>query len=283
MLVAGGTGRLAIGWMPSTCEFLGRPSAHFFSWNSLEEPGLHHYPFHIGDYRAATAHLSNEEDLAYRRLLDWYYDTEVPIPLETDSVCRRLRLETDVVSAVLADMFVRRDDGWHHPRCDEEIARYHARASKARANGSLGGRPTKKLSVSPKNRMVSERKLTKNQEPRTSTQVRTPPAPPRASARVTTPDRPDDVTAETWADWLAVRQGKRAKVTQTAVKRARTEAEKAGITLEEALNMAAANGWQSFQAHYVNRATNGVAANRANRPPGFRNHKPEDYGEAGVW
>ena len=44
---------------------------------------MNYYSFHIGDYRGATAHLSNEEDLAYRRLLDMCYDTESAIPLET--------------------------------------------------------------------------------------------------------------------------------------------------------------------------------------------------------
>ena len=33
---------------------------------------MHYYPHHIGDYKSATAHLSNEEDLAYRRLLEMY-------------------------------------------------------------------------------------------------------------------------------------------------------------------------------------------------------------------
>jgi hypothetical protein len=50
---------------------------------------MHYYQFHIGDYRSATAHLTNEEDLAYRRLLDMYYDTEVPIPNDPKDVARK--------------------------------------------------------------------------------------------------------------------------------------------------------------------------------------------------
>ena len=102
---------------------------------------MHHYPFHIGDYRAATAHLSNEHDLAYRRLLDMYYDTEAPIPLDTQWVARRLRLETEVVQFVLDDMFERTDDGWHNARCDDELSRYTAIVERNRANGKSGGRP----------------------------------------------------------------------------------------------------------------------------------------------
>ena len=51
---------------------------------------MHYYQFSIGDYKAATGHLSNEEDLAYRRLLDMYYDTESKIPLDTQWVTQWL-------------------------------------------------------------------------------------------------------------------------------------------------------------------------------------------------
>jgi len=101
---------------------------------------MHYYQFSIGDYRAATAHLSNDEDLAYRRLLDMYYDTEQKIPLDTQWVARRLRVDTKTVNAVLSDMFVKHDDGWFHSRCQEVIEHYHAMAEKNRANGKLGGR-----------------------------------------------------------------------------------------------------------------------------------------------
>ena len=96
------------------------------------EKAMHYYQFHIGDYRAATAHLSNDEDLAYRRLLDMYYDTETPIPLDIDWVSRRLRLGQDVVQNVLRDMFTLSDDGWVHTRCDSEIQKYHSKADSAR-------------------------------------------------------------------------------------------------------------------------------------------------------
>jgi uncharacterized protein YdaU (DUF1376 family) len=101
---------------------------------------MHYYQFSIGDYRAATAHLSNEEDLAYRRLLDMYYDTENKIPLDTQWVSKRLRVATQVVDDVLQDMFVKHEDGWFHARCDDVIQQYHAMAEKNRANGRLGGR-----------------------------------------------------------------------------------------------------------------------------------------------
>jgi uncharacterized protein YdaU (DUF1376 family) len=135
---------------------------------------MHYYQFSIGDYRAATAHLSNEEDLAYRRLLDMYYDTEQKIPLDTQWVSRRLRVDTHVVNEVLQDMFVQHDDGWYHGRCDDVIQQYHAMAEKNRANGRLGGR--KKNPVGSDSQPIV--KATINQEPITTNQVNTDICPP---------------------------------------------------------------------------------------------------------
>jgi len=105
---------------------------------------MHHYPFHVGDYILDTAHLEPMEDLVYRKLLDLYYTSEAPIPLETDSVSRRLRLGSEVVSKVLSEFFELRETGWHQARCDAEIADYKARAERARLNGMSGGRPKNK-------------------------------------------------------------------------------------------------------------------------------------------
>jgi uncharacterized protein YdaU (DUF1376 family) len=101
---------------------------------------MHYYQFNISDYRSATVHLSNDEDLAYRRLLDMYYDSENKIPLDTHWVARRLRLDTATVENVLNDMFVKHEDGWFNARCQDVIQQYHAMAEKNRANGRLGGR-----------------------------------------------------------------------------------------------------------------------------------------------
>lgn len=102
---------------------------------------MHYYQFHIGDFRSATMHLSNDEELAYRRLLDWYYDTEKPIPIGTQSVARRLRVDAETVLSVLRDFFTETPDGWVHERCESEISRYVDKAEKNRQNGKKGGRP----------------------------------------------------------------------------------------------------------------------------------------------
>lgn len=52
-------------------------------------------------------------------------------------------------------------------------------------------------------------------------------------------------------DWLAVRKLKKKPLTKTAVKRMITEAGKAKMTLAQAVEECAANGWLGFKAEYV--------------------------------
>jgi uncharacterized protein YdaU (DUF1376 family) len=134
---------------------------------------MHYYRFSIGDYARSTRHLSNDEDLTYRRLLDMYYENENPIPLETQWVARRIRMDSEVVEIVLNDMFKRSDDGFRHARCDAEIAEYHKQAERNRINGKQGGRPKKAEKQEEENPAGFESEpngnrmetLTNNQEP----------------------------------------------------------------------------------------------------------------------
>lgn len=85
---------------------------------------MNYYKFHIGDYMTRTMHLPDAEDLAYRRLLDLYYITEKPLPNDIEAVCRRVRLDQDVVLPVLKEFFEPTVDGWFNERCENEIKKY---------------------------------------------------------------------------------------------------------------------------------------------------------------
>ena len=61
-------------------------------------------------------------------------------------------------------------------------------------------------------------------------------------------------------DWLQTRKDKRApKLTQTALKAIVKQADIAGMTLAEAIQMAAENGWRGFKAEWVQNQAQQVA------------------------
>jgi len=110
------------------------------------------YKFHLGDYITHTMHLSDAEDLAYRRLLDLYYMSERPIPLDTESVSRKIRLDLDITESVLKEFFERTDEGYRNHRCDVEITKYQHQVATNTLLGKRGGRPKKTESEPNQNR-----------------------------------------------------------------------------------------------------------------------------------
>ena len=128
---------------------------------------MHYYQFNIGDYAKSTLHLSPLEDLAYRRLLDRYYDTEKPLEADITKLCRFIRMgsyETET-QQILDEYFSITQKGWIQKRVQKELGAYSAKADAARANGKLGGRPKKTQSVILANPELTQEKA--KQEPLT--------------------------------------------------------------------------------------------------------------------
>ena len=69
--------------------------------------------------------MSWDEDCAYRRLLDIYYTTEQPLPLEPRAVFRLAMATTDeqraAVTVVLEEFFERTEHGWINRRAEAEL------------------------------------------------------------------------------------------------------------------------------------------------------------------
>jgi len=99
---------------------------------------MNFYGFHIGDYASKTRHLSWDEDLAYRRLLDAYYTLEGPLPLDRRKIYRLVIASSAgqrrAVDDILAEFFTETADGFSNNRCEEVLQSYRAKAEKARAS-----------------------------------------------------------------------------------------------------------------------------------------------------
>lgn len=86
---------------------------------------MHYYNFHIGDYSSHTRHLSPIEDIAYRRMLDYYYLHEQPI--QADHIARKIGMKeyAEDVLIVLDEFFEKTDRGYINRRADAEIEQYN--------------------------------------------------------------------------------------------------------------------------------------------------------------
>lgn len=210
------------------------------TWGQL----VHYYKFNISKWHLSTSHLNLEEEAVYFRLINFYYDTEQPIPLETNSVIRRLRLGSysDIVDSILNEFFIKTEDGWIHSVCDDLIAEYHLTADKNRKNGKSGGRPKKinELDNNPdKTQSVStsnpEITLTNNYKLKTNNYIKPP----------------EGVSESIFKDYLEVRKAKKAKWTETALKGLLREATKAKMTLEQVMQLCCERNWVGFKAEWA--------------------------------
>ncbi len=104
---------------------------------------MHYYQFNIKDYAFVAMRLTLMEDLAFRRMLDLYYETEKPLPCELKRVAKLIGMleHQEEVRDILNDFWQETEQGWVNSRAEQEIVIYQAKADTARANGKKGGRP----------------------------------------------------------------------------------------------------------------------------------------------
>jgi uncharacterized protein YdaU (DUF1376 family) len=204
---------------------------------------MHYYKFNIGDYARSTRHLTNDEDLAYRRLLDMYYETEAPIPLETQWVARRIRMDVDDVEVLLNDMFIRTEEGWRHPRCDADIEEYHRQAERNRENGKRGGRPKTAIKQTIENPVgfesvsIGEPVVTLNTNHKPLTNKHEP---------IIIEGYPLWMPVDAWQGWVDMRKQRKRPLTDRAKTRAINKLEalhSAGHDIAELLDRSTINGW----------------------------------------
>ena len=108
---------------------------------------MRYFKHHIGDYAAATQHLSFVEDAAYHRMMRHYYQTEKPLLSDLKALARvlgaRTKEEKEAVATVVSEFFTLESDGFHQRRCDAEIESQREKSRKASEAGKMGGRPNK--------------------------------------------------------------------------------------------------------------------------------------------
>jgi uncharacterized protein YdaU (DUF1376 family) len=204
---------------------------------------MHYYQFHIGDYISHTRHLSLMEDLAYRRLLDFYFLHEQPIKHRDVARQIGMREHEEDVMTVLNEFFISTEDGFVNPRADKEIKQYKefSEAGKRGAAKRWGTPPNGEASSPPNATPIA----TNNHKPLTTNHK-----PKKEGA--TSVACPDSVSRQVWDDWMTVRKEKKAKtLTETGWNGFVKQVEKANWSLEQAISHCCLKQWVGFEADWV--------------------------------
>ena len=216
-----------------------------------------------------TRHLSLLEDLAYRRLLDFYFLHEQPIKHRDAARQIGMREHEEDVLTVLNEFFLSTDDGFVNPRANKEIQEYKAHQGTSaygafiRDNQSLKSVVQKDVYIQhftngtldtyintlrtqdvPIVSTSSIHDATNNHKPLTTNHK-----PKRESA--TSVACPPDVSQQIWNDWVALRKSKKAPITQTVLNGAIAEAKILGWPLEKFLAEWCSRGSQGLKAEWI--------------------------------
>ena len=213
-----------------------------------------------------TRHLSLLEDLAYRRLLDFYFLHEQPIKHRDAARQIGMREHEEDVLTVLNEFFLSTDDGFVNPRANKEIEEYKAHQGTSaygafiRDNQSLKSVVQKDVYIQhftngtldtyiktlraqdvPIMSTSSTHDATNNHKPLTINH----------KERATSVACPPDVDQQIWDDWKQLRKAKKAPVTETVLDGARKESIKANMSLNDFLAVWCSRGSQGLQAEWL--------------------------------
>ena len=229
---------------------------------------MYFYKFHIGDYMSHTRHLSHYEDLAYRRLLDFYFLHEQPIKHRDAARHIGMKDHEEDVLTVLNEFFISTEDGFVNTYADKQIAEFHKHQAVSAYGAFIRDNPSLKEILSKEDFIfhylaksidvyigtlrgndvpiiatssVDDAPVTNNQKPLTTNH----------KERATGVACPPDVDQQVWDDWKQLRKAKKAPVTETVVNSARKEAGKAGMSFSDFLTVWCARGSQGLQADWL--------------------------------
>lgn len=233
---------------------------------------MHYYTHNIGEFAVETRFLSPEDIGVYVILKDEYFSTGMR--LACDRIAELMPPECEAsLKKVLARFFTLEDGFYVRAQWEKELAEFkdkgainseNAKKRWAKRREATESQAKESDSVatvcdSHANRTSSHAKscLTNNQEPITNKdissneEIYTPPAAAPAPRKRSAPvARPEDVETQHWSDWLQTRKAKKLPLTQTALDGIRREAEKAGLSLDQAIAVCCERGWAGFKASW---------------------------------
>lgn len=225
---------------------------------------MHYYQFNIGDYHTHTSHLDPMEDIAYRRMIDWCYLHESPLPECIEEIAKKIRMreECKCIADVLHEFFTLSDDGYYNDRIISELKSYRDVSKKRKkaantrwANKHKGLKGDASALQVESTSNAKQEPRTKNHEPRTSNKKEIAISTPVVVVDFSVFNMPDSDVQEV----KKLRRKNNPKKTQeidtqriaNGLAKEINLARQSGITLENIFTEWETRGWKSFKAEWM--------------------------------
>lgn len=247
---------------------------------------LPYMQLYVADYLADTAHLTTEEHGAYLLMLFSYWQTGKPLRADRLASVSRLSNErwTDV-EQTLKEFFHVSKGVWTHFRVEADLEK----VGKTSKNNSEAGKASARARALAKQQLDDaistivptdvptivatnaqqpyQRNVNHTRSGDTDTDTETD-----TKAKQEQDQKTSSAPRRNWLtelielgvnekharDWLEVRRGKKAKMTDTVLDGIQREARRANVSFGEAIRISAESGWQGFKADWLSKpAANG--------------------------
>lgn len=235
---------------------------------------MHYYTFKPKDYMSKTAFLEPMEDLAYRRMLDHCYLTELPLPESIDEIAMliRMRSHTDSIKIVLHYFFELTPQGYVNDRIARELTAYHGKSRKAKASADARwSKERNKIKDIPVDKSqckidanalrdgyegnANQEPITNNQEPLTNIED------------IGDQDKPArfmfnkelinlGCEKELVTEYMAHRKSKKASNSKIAFDGLIREQQKSGLDLSSVMRICIERGWRGFESDWLKNQNN---------------------------
>jgi uncharacterized protein YdaU (DUF1376 family) len=199
-------------------------------------------PLYVADYLSATSRLTTEQHGAYLLLLMDYWKNGPPP--DNDGVLAQItKLSPDAWSnarTMLQGFFQQHSGQWLHGRVEQELAKanHNKEVNFRRAKAGADARYGKKDAPT-----MLEASLMHSSSPS--------PSPSEFKNKAPKVATPDGVSDSVWQDFQKLRKAKKAAITATAMLGIKREADKARVSLQQALETCCERGWVGFKAEWL--------------------------------
>jgi len=222
---------------------------------------MHYYKRNIGDYAKKTGRLSMLQHGAYTLLIDACYDRE-RFPTLDEAIewtWASTKEEIEAVEFILKRFFVLEGGIYTQKRIVDELENYRSNAdtnkriaiereAKRREKSTNREQIVNEPPPNHKPRTKNQEPLTTNQEPRTKINNATSVA--KNLEKLILIDF--EISEDLQEDFLKHRKSLKAPITKTVLSGFQREADKAGISINDAVRISIERGWRGFKADWHN-------------------------------
>jgi uncharacterized protein YdaU (DUF1376 family) len=199
---------------------------------------MHYYQHHIGDFIKATSRLTDNQVMAYLRILWMYYDKDGVVKNDTEQIAFQTGSDSQTVSLIIKTYFEISDGYLKQSRCDKELEGYlnKSKGGKAGADKRWGNKQSDSLPITIP--MPTQCDPNANQEPITNNH--------KKNIYI-----PLDVDENDFKEYLKVRKKHKKEWTERIENRVRAEGQKLGWNLQQVITYCLEKQWANFEADWV--------------------------------